>query len=522
MTLCFNTTCFKALCRTAPRLALSALMVVVCVAPAGAIDISISGLSNNTSISLGGPGGDRAASSSASVTGGGGSVADIFGNTVAGSVRYVSNAAADRPAAFSGGTASATVNTDYQFNFNTTAPTTVAYSISVATRLTGGLTAVDDAAGVSNGGTARVSDVSGSLNGSGNGSLGLGTNQSRGGAGLPDNQGQNNVNATNTLNLGPFLGTGGAQSNTLRFTFQTFADSPQAINGGDEMASRFGLNDVLGGADADNYPGVGGRDINNDGHFVTVTATVVNVAPTAVANGPYTFSAASPSLTLNSSGSSDPDPGQSLSYDWKAGATTIGTSASPTVNVFTTPGFTISTTGGSQAGTLTVTDNGAFNLNNTAGTSFSYANTAPVVSSASAVTNFTTYEVTFAGIFDDADLAGNGFISSFEDITYELDLTAPGTAAQVGPGGFMSGASTATQTTPGTLGPTTYSLTQLLTLFGGLGTYTIYASVADSTGAFISVPVEVRVVPEPASLLVWSGLGAIVGLTAWRRRRQTK
>lgn len=495
---------------TATRLGLVLLLSTTFSASARAIDLSIGSPTNNTSFSFSGDGGNRNAASSVSITNGGGTAANSLGSTLTGQVRYISNTAADTPIFES---ASATTNSNYNFSFSVTAPSSVYYTVAIDTRLTGGLTAVDDT-GVSSGGTANVSNVSGALNSVGNASLGLSTAASQGGTG---SEAMTNVNATSSLNLGVFNTN---TTNNLQFSWQTFASSPNNILGGDEHASRFGLNDVLGGADADNYPGNPGRDISQDGHFATITVTVLNTQPFSVPSSNFFFSAASPSLVL-SDASFDNDPGQTLSYEWKAGSTVIATTANPTVNVFTTPGFTITAPGQSQAGSLKVTDSPTFFLTDEQPTTFSYANTFPSMTAVSATTNYTTNEVTFAGLFDDLDLVGNGFISSFEDITYEFDLTAPGSAGQVGVGGFINGASTPTQTTGGTVNQT-YSLPQLLGIFGALGTYTVYASIADSSGVFLTVPVEVNVVPEPGSLLIWSGLGAAVGLTAWRRRRQTK
>jgi PKD repeat protein len=88
----------------------------------------------------------------------------------------------------------------------------------------------------------------------------------------------------------------------------------------------------------------------SDGEFTdTDTATViVNVPPHAEANGPY-YSIIGQSIVFSSTGSNDPDPGDTMSYDWNWGdGSPHGTGASPTHTY---------TTGGSKTVTLTITDN---------------------------------------------------------------------------------------------------------------------------------------------------------------------
>lgn len=140
-------------------------------------------------------------------------------------------------------------------------------------------------------------------------------------------------------------------------------------------------------------------------------------------------------------------------------------------------------------------------------------NTGPTSIAASS-TNNPNYSNTFAGTFDDADLAANQFIPSYETLMFEFDTSPATLASQVGDG-FMTGMTTPSQFTSGLLGGT-LSLTQLLSIFGNLGTYTAYANVADADGQVHSIPFTVNVVPEPSSLLVWSGL---IGAAAiWQRR----
>lgn len=142
-------------------------------------------------------------------------------------------------------------------------------------------------------------------------------------------------------------------------------------------------------------------------------------------------------------------------------------------------------------------------------------NTGPTAASATS-TNNPNYSNTFAGVFNDADLAANQFISSYETLMFEFDTSPATLASQIGDG-FMTGSTTPIQFTAGLLNGT-LSLTQLLAIFGNLGTYTAYANVKDAAGLVHSIPFQVNVVPEPSSLLVWTGL--IGAVAVWQRRRR--
>lgn len=258
-------------------LAAAAMVAVLLISPqsAKAIAISVTSATNNTTTSLtGGGSGDRAQANSLSVTNSGTNTGTDFVAAVAtGASRYISNAAADRAIAVSGGTAKAQINSDYTVAFSVTpvfALTT--YTVKIDTLLHGWLTAVDDSGiGASSGGTETVSNVTGLLNAVGNANLGLSTNASADGtSGTLDNA----INASNSLTLGPFSGP---TSFTVRFTWSTSASSPQNVAAGDEAAVRLGANGPLGGASADDYPGPNSRNQAADGHFLNISATVLSI-----------------------------------------------------------------------------------------------------------------------------------------------------------------------------------------------------------------------------------------------------
>lgn len=146
-------------------------------------------------------------------------------------------------------------------------------------------------------------------------------------------------------------------------------------------------------------------------------------------------------------------------------------------------------------------------------------NTGPTSVSAVSVNN-NDYSNTFSGVFSDADLAANQFITSYETLMFEFDLTPATLASQIGDG-FLTGMTTPSQITSGLLSGN-LSLSQLLSLFGNLGTYTAYANVKDADGIVHSIPFTVNVVPEPSSMLIWSGLIGAVAVRRWRRRRNSR
>lgn len=247
--------------------------------------------------------------------------------------------------------------------------------------------------------------------------------------------------------------------------------------------------------------------------------TYTNSAPTANAGGPLSFSAGNTTVTANGS-VIDADLAnnglisgfETSSFSWGYGNSPTAASTPVTLSQAIANGLT-STTGTANL-PLTVTDQAG--AASSSSTTLSYTNSGPTVNSVSTVAA-PNYGITFGGQFGDADLFANGLTASFENLIFEFDLTQATSAAQVGDG-LMVGSTSASQTTPGTLGGT-YSLTQLISLFGGLGTHTAWANVRDAAGAFQSVSFQVNVVPEPASLVIWTALGALAAVIGYRRRR---
>jgi hypothetical protein len=82
-------------------------------------------------------------------------------------------------------------------------------------------------------------------------------------------------------------GLSGNQVITLAFNWtatvnSTCSGTGCSTTGNDEVAVRLGMAGTISGlfnTTADDYPGVGGRDINNDGHFVNINAIITEVVP---------------------------------------------------------------------------------------------------------------------------------------------------------------------------------------------------------------------------------------------------
>jgi len=119
-----------------------------------------------------------------------------------------------------------------------------------------------------------------------------------------------------------------------------FEWTPGAADGGTYSAT-FGASDGLASATP---------------QTISIVCTVSNTPPVADAGGPYLGATGQP-LAFDGSGSSDPDPGQTLAYAWTFGDGGTASSQSPS-HTYAAPGNYIAS--------LTVTDNGTPPLQSTA------------------------------------------------------------------------------------------------------------------------------------------------------------
>ena len=106
--------------------------------------------------------------------------------------------------------------------------------------------------------------------------------------------------------------------------------------------------------------------VGGDGNDVVLTTTIVNQPPTAVAGGPYAVTYGG-SLTLNASGSSDPD-GDALTYSWTInGHANAATGVQPTLTWSALSGLGIAP-GQSYAVAVTVDDGHGYAVTSAAAT----------------------------------------------------------------------------------------------------------------------------------------------------------
>jgi PEP-CTERM motif-containing protein len=201
-----------------------------------------------------------------SVLDSGGSALDGPGATVDARTRYSSIQGRD----ITVGSSNANATTDYQITFTVSAPIGDLYDLTMASSRVGALTTVDD---IIIGGSSGVTlgAVTGRLNTVVNGSLGL----------AADSVGANANKAISQSNALVLTGLTGTNVITLRFSWTNNVNSSP-----EEAAARFGIAGTApftGSMTADDYPGAGGRNINNDGHFVLVTALMTTPEPGTLA-----------------------------------------------------------------------------------------------------------------------------------------------------------------------------------------------------------------------------------------------
>lgn len=256
--------------------AVGLLLLGLGAAPAGALSIStvIAPTGSNTPNFINDSLTDyRENRSATQVLDAGGSTPDLVGNNVNAATRYSAVVVAD------GGIATApsrTATSSYTVTFTITALPYVVYDLTIDTSRIGALTRVDDGTG---GGNASISALTGTLNAAPTPGLGMtavNLAQGTGAANVPFSQ------STPTITL---TGLSGNQVITLAFNWtatvnSTCTGSLCSSTGNDEVAVRLGEQGTISGlfdTTADDYPGVGGRNINGDGHFVNVNAVITAV-----------------------------------------------------------------------------------------------------------------------------------------------------------------------------------------------------------------------------------------------------
>lgn len=206
--------------------------------------------------------------------------------------------------------------------------------------------------------------------------------------------------------------------------------------------------------------------------------------PVADPGGPYLFSATNDTVTLDASGSYDPDDGTApgdgiISYQWTP-------EMGPSINSATGPVSLIESgitnVGDTAVAQLLIEDNEG-NLVTSSAT-LSYANASPIIVSLVATRNPLDGSVTFSGVIDDADLGMAGLID-FDTLVMEIDGTSD---SLIGDGFlFLDAGGSLTGSIPFSL---TASYADLLAEFGSDGTWTAYLNLADSAGGGDTLPVQ--------------------------------
>lgn len=251
----------------------AATLVLGFTSHARAITLTVNNPVNSSSNS--GVAGNGVASSQTTLLDAGGSTPDVVSAVVDGKTRYAFGAAADN-----GGNSSAdtvTINSNYSVTFSVSALAGTTYDVTINTSMLGGLTVVDDyALGNGTSGIASIGNVSGTIDAVSQAGLGLATAASQNGSS------GTSETAVSKANVYTITGLTGPQSFTLNFTWSATANSQtntSSFDNSDEVGLRFGIGNVQGSNAADDYAGSPARVQANDGHFVTISATVTSVVP---------------------------------------------------------------------------------------------------------------------------------------------------------------------------------------------------------------------------------------------------
>jgi hypothetical protein len=181
--------------------------------------------------------------------------------------RYAAVVSADRQGGGSaGGTTTQSFNGDFTITFTITETASVAWSFTIDVLRTGAQSTFSDGSGTA---SVDLGALTGTRSGAGSLSSGtlslaaLSTLSSASSADAPFNQTASAVISG--------VGTGSAQGVSLNYVFSASSsaiDPAGAPPDGDEAALRMGLDSSLGGFSADDYPGVGLRNLATDGIFV--------------------------------------------------------------------------------------------------------------------------------------------------------------------------------------------------------------------------------------------------------------
>ena len=209
--------------------------------------------------------------SAVSVTNAGGAAADVVSSTVTAGTRYASTQTSDSDG-FLQGDAILDTTARYQILFTINAPLNAIYDISIGQQRIGAFVVRDETSASS---SNNLGAVNGTFTAPAQGLNSL--------AALPGlNTSSTTVSPFNQVNATLIAGfNGGVQQYLLDFTWTGRTQSTNGANGGDESVILMGLDTRINGdvGAADDYPGTSGRVAANDGHFVTISATITQIVP---------------------------------------------------------------------------------------------------------------------------------------------------------------------------------------------------------------------------------------------------
>lgn len=155
---------------------------------------------------------------------------------------------------------------DYQITLGILAPAGEVWQLLLSASRAGALTIVNDGNGSA---SATLGAVTSSVSGGTlAGSLDLAAVGTTSNAGAPTTS-PNTPFAQTAAAMLTGVGTGAVQTVTLRFTWTASTTSTRQGNNSDEAAVRMGHTSIAASFTADDYPGVGGRTLSADGHFVS-------------------------------------------------------------------------------------------------------------------------------------------------------------------------------------------------------------------------------------------------------------
>jgi hypothetical protein len=187
--------------------------------------------------------------------------------------RYAAVVSADRGGCTGGGSAGTTTQSftgNFTITFSVTATASNPWFLTLDVLRIGAQTIISDGTGNA---SVALGALTGSETGAGSissGSLNLAALTTLSNAGSQNTSPNTAFNqAANAVLSG--IGTGGAQTVILNFVFNASSstvDPNGGDNQGDEAALRMGIDSALSQFTADNYPGVGLRNLNTDGIWV--------------------------------------------------------------------------------------------------------------------------------------------------------------------------------------------------------------------------------------------------------------